>query len=282
MQVASSNAANITQAAISDATRILTERSIDLNQVGEAEARTIMSEEHKALGYRPPHGSLASAAQAAAAKHPQTDAHIDLDALKKAALDDAARIAAERGQPPPTESITAGINLDAVGEEEARKLMSAEHKALGYRPPPGSLAADAQAAAAKHPAGAVNGLPKPDPEALKQAAILDAARIAAQRGQVGNADVNVKTVTKDEAKELMSEEHKILGFRPPPDSLAAQAQSEVDKRDSQPMTKDIAAEIFSEEHKRLGHQPPSGTLASTAQSLADKNEQDDGGRTMQE
>ncbi|KAF9264518.1 hypothetical protein L218DRAFT_847335, partial [Marasmius fiardii PR-910] len=39
------------------------------------------------------------------------------------------------------------INLDNIGEAEARKIMSVEHKALGYRPPPGSLASEAQAAA---------------------------------------------------------------------------------------------------------------------------------------
>lgn len=42
--------------------------------------------------------------------------------------------------------------------EEARKLMSHEHRALGFRPPPGSLAAEAQAAAAKHAEG--NGKPR--------------------------------------------------------------------------------------------------------------------------
>ena len=51
--------------------------------------------------------------------------------------------------------------------------MSAEHKALGYRPPPGSLAATAQAEAAKHPTTSAN-IPEP---ALEQAAIQDAARI---------------------------------------------------------------------------------------------------------
>ena len=36
-----------------------------------AEARKIMSVEHKVLGFRPPHDSLAAAAQAAAARHPE-------------------------------------------------------------------------------------------------------------------------------------------------------------------------------------------------------------------
>jgi len=53
--------------------------------------------------------------------------------------------------------------------------MSEEHKALGYRPPPGSLAAEAQAAAAKHPG---NGEATVDPQVLQQAAIKDAARIS--------------------------------------------------------------------------------------------------------
>ena len=51
-----------------------------------------MSEEHKALGYRPPPGSLAAEAQAAAAKHPNSSAGIDAATLAKAALEDAKKI----------------------------------------------------------------------------------------------------------------------------------------------------------------------------------------------
>ena len=57
--------------------------------------------------------------------------------------------------------------------------MSAEHQALGYRPPPGSLAAEAQKAAAKHPEATLNV----DPIELRQAAQTDAARIEAERGE---------------------------------------------------------------------------------------------------
>ena len=57
-----------------------------------AEARKLMSEEHKALGYRPPQGSLAAAAQAAAAKHPNASAGLDPTTLAKAALEDARKI----------------------------------------------------------------------------------------------------------------------------------------------------------------------------------------------
>lgn len=49
---------------------------------------------------------------------------------------------------------------DQIDLVDARKLMSHEHRALGFRPPPGSLAAEAQAAAAKHPDGAVGGVNK--------------------------------------------------------------------------------------------------------------------------
>lgn len=51
-----------------------------------------MSEEHKALGYRPPPGSLAAEAQAAAAKHPHSSAGLDPTTLVKAALMDAKKI----------------------------------------------------------------------------------------------------------------------------------------------------------------------------------------------
>ncbi|KAF8917480.1 hypothetical protein CPB85DRAFT_1431396 [Mucidula mucida] len=142
-----------------------------------------MSLEHKALGYRPPPGSLASEAQAAAAKHPElTSSEVDASALREAALGDAARIETERGTSPPTKAITSGIDLDRIGLADARKLMSEEHKALGYRPPPGSLAADAQAAAAKHPHVTDQSI---DAHTLTVAALKDAARIASERGATG-------------------------------------------------------------------------------------------------
>ena len=63
--------------------------------------------------------------------------------------------------------------------------MSAEHKALGFRPPHGSLAAEAQAAAARHAEaekeqGEIQPRPaqsKVDMEKLKEAARVDALRI---------------------------------------------------------------------------------------------------------
>lgn len=59
--------------------------------------------------------------------------------------------------------------------------MSHEHRALGYRPPPGSLAADAQAAAARHPntssgPAAATRITLKD-EILREAAVRDAEKI---------------------------------------------------------------------------------------------------------
>lgn len=67
-----------------------------------------MSAEHKALGYRPPPGSLAAEAQAEAAKHPQTSASIGEELLAKAAVEDANKIKNERGEQ--------GVDLSAIGE----------------------------------------------------------------------------------------------------------------------------------------------------------------------
>ena len=71
-----------------------------------------MSLEHKALGYRPPPGSLAAEAQAQAAKHPQAGAQISEEAMRLAALADAEKIKQERSK--------AGVDLSTVGEGESR------------------------------------------------------------------------------------------------------------------------------------------------------------------
>ncbi len=53
-----------------------------------------MSEEHKILGFRPPHGSFAAEIQSMAAKHPEgkPGAEIDTGKLKEIARVDALRI----------------------------------------------------------------------------------------------------------------------------------------------------------------------------------------------
>ena len=162
-----------------------------------ADARVLMSHEHKALGFRPPPGSLAAEAQSAAARHPEGDGtHLDDNTLREIALRDAERIKADREL-----NIVGEINVGAVSKgaspsslshristnqcllfvmgmlarciEGASEIQSAEHEALGHRPPSGSLAAEAQSAAAQHPHGGTFD-PAADPGALE--AVKDAAR----------------------------------------------------------------------------------------------------------
>ncbi|KAJ8075067.1 hypothetical protein PM082_019394 [Marasmius tenuissimus] len=234
-----STAATLTEIAVQDAAKQFV-GSINLDHIGEAEARKIMSVEHKALGYRPPPGSLASEAQAAAAKHPNPPSpqlQVDAEILKKAALEDAAKIERERGDGASGSAhnggaakatIVDGVDLTVIGEADARKLMSEEHKALGYRPPPGSLAADAQSAAAKHPEGKASI----DQTVLQQAAIKDAARISSERrsGSRSPPKVDVETIAIDEQKKLQALESKLLESTK--GTIAAEAQSSVDKREN--------------------------------------------------
>lgn len=89
-------------------------------------------------------------------------------------------------------------DLDAYAHStaEARKLMS--DRALGYRPPPGPLAAMAQAAAAKHP-DASAGV---DPATLAQAALADAKRIAAERSSNDSASTDSSVSSPDPIAQL--------------------------------------------------------------------------------
>ncbi|KAK0207876.1 hypothetical protein DFS33DRAFT_1451074 [Desarmillaria ectypa] len=186
-------------------TRIAAECCLDLGNVGKNEARKIMSLQHKALGYRPPPGSLASEAQAAASKHPDgiSPSPPNTASLREAALKDAARIEGERGCSVPPKVVSRGIDLNRIGLADARKLMSEEHKALGYRPPPGSLAADAQAAATKHPEIKDYNI---DPHILTLAALKDAARIASERGATGAKFNTLSDEQIEEPPELKSED----------------------------------------------------------------------------
>ncbi|KAI0759161.1 hypothetical protein BC629DRAFT_1549979 [Irpex lacteus] len=289
----STNNPTLIHAAHDDASRF--GARVDLKNIGEAEARKLMSVQHKALGYRPPPGSLAAEAQAEAAKHPQASTSVSEDLLARAALDDAARIKNARG--------AEGIDLSAIGEVEARKLMSEEHKALGHRPPPESLAAQAQAAAAKHPQGAAAPTARPVTHDLRRAALEDATKVQSGGGATPQIDFNA--VGEAEARKLMSEEHKALGYRPPPGSLAASAQAAAAKHpeasasvdaavlakaalddakkiehEMQPtgaekvnletITTDEARTIQSEEQKTLGYRPPSDSIAAHAQRAVDK------------
>ena len=84
--------------------------------------------------------------------------------------------------------------------------MSAEHKALGFRPPPGSLAAEAQAEAAKHP----NTSLRISAEELRKAAIADAERIKGLRA--GTSELNLSTVGASKSISFILIEHRVLGL----------------------------------------------------------------------
>ena len=213
-----------TEIAAADAAKIEAQRLVDLNKVTPVDAKKLMSEEHKALGYRPPAGSRASLsllpllptnphppvaaeAQSKASKVDANGAVLDDETIRKAALSDAARIQLERGQPVPERSITGELDFDALSEADAKKLMSEEHKALGYRPPSDSLAAKAQAAAARHPQG--NGTTV-DARLLTEAAVRDAARISAERGTKSKtASPDLSNLTPEQVKQLESQERKM-------------------------------------------------------------------------
>jgi hypothetical protein len=192
-------------------------------QVGTADAAAIESAEHKALGYRPPPNSLSAAAKAAAVEHPDASSGASPTELAAAGRDDALRVKDEHagttasngsGGATPASAIESGVaalDLGDVGRDAAQTIQSAEQKALGYRPPAGSLAAEAQAAAAKHPDGAseTTALSKDE---LKEMAVTDAAAVELERrgGVVAETTVDVDALSAEEARKLQSEEHKMF------------------------------------------------------------------------
>lgn len=137
-------------------------------------------------------------------------------------------------------TLGASIDLATVGAKDAAAIESAEHKALGYRPPATSLSAAAHAAAAQHPeatsgasAGELQAAGRDDalriheergaatPGVEVQGGLTDAGTVAGVsleslgdaegEGKGGGVDVsvNLDTITKAEAKELQSEEQKM-------------------------------------------------------------------------
>ncbi|KAI0668896.1 hypothetical protein C8Q78DRAFT_1080773 [Trametes maxima] len=237
----------------SSASDIAKAAGIDLEAVSMAEARKIMSEEHKILGFRPPQGSFAAEVQSLAAKNPEGKpgaSTADTSKLKEIAREDALRILAERktstgadrdALPASAKHVNGGdkhvaparhsppipgVNLNKISATDARVLMSHEHRALGFRPPPGSLAAEAQSAAAKHPEG--DGTQLAD-ATLREIALRDAERIKADRELALVGEANVSAVDKAAAAAIASAEARALGHPPPAGSLAAAAQSAADK-----------------------------------------------------
>jgi len=124
------------------------------------------------VGKIPPVDAFAVEVQSTADKPPEskgttdmgiTIGTVDPQVLKAAALEDVNRIQME----------TLNIDLDKVGARDARIIMSEEHKTLGYRPPPDSLAAKVQRSSTKHPDSSL-GL---NAGTLREAARADAEKI---------------------------------------------------------------------------------------------------------
>ncbi|GJJ09208.1 hypothetical protein Clacol_003430 [Clathrus columnatus] len=172
--------------------------------------------------------------------------------------------------------------LNAAAAQDAKRY------GLGHRPPADSLASAAQAVADINEKLDVppSRMTRKEEARLEGAAAQDALRVQAEKGKYINVDVNPLSLSKDEAIQIQSEEHRMrvysLGYPPPAGSLAAQTQSLTDRLENastQPMTKDIASDLMSLEHHGMGY-TPSGSIAAEAQSKADKNENDGGNRTM--
>ncbi|KAK7540568.1 uncharacterized protein J3D65DRAFT_665332 [Phyllosticta citribraziliensis] len=88
-----------------------------------------------------------------------------------------------------------------VTKKDAARIESVEHKALGHRPPSGSVAAQVQAMADK---------------------VENFHKIADEIEE--KLRVSPSSVTKEDAQHVLSKEHKVLGHYPPKDSISAAAQ----------------------------------------------------------
>lgn len=102
-----------------------------------------MSEEHKILGFRPPHGSFAAEVQSVASKHPEGKpgtAPVDTTRLREIAREDALRILAERKTSPGAERDTASTSptkavhvQDGGGGAEAKHVAPTQARAHAPR-----------------------------------------------------------------------------------------------------------------------------------------------------
>jgi hypothetical protein len=310
--VTSTNTQNLAGAAALDAVRIEAQRAtdtisqltgsvgaIDLNKVGADDARKIMSAEHKALGYRPPPGSLAAEAQAAAAKHP--DAHLGVDAstLREAAVEDAARISSKRR--PSLEQAHPAIDLDKVGAGEpfiaeiltfsltlylVRRCAHVDvGRAQGARVPSSTWLVGGRSASCRceAPRFASRGRPR-NPSgsrtrgrrsysvrlvfhfflAYRLNPILSRERDPNVAPTVG-ASIDLATVGTADAATIESAEHSALGYRPPATSLAAAAKTaaaahpdasaDVDKKTLEDAGRDDAERVREERGQALPETP---------------------------
>jgi hypothetical protein len=158
--------------------------SIDLATVGASDASTLASAEHKALGYRPPPGSLAAVAQEAAAQHPDASAGVPADQLAEAGRDDAPRIKEERGDSEVPDFGPAAVETPGV-----------------------------EIVGGLNGAGTVGGVTL---DSVGQGEYMTSSRemvtVGAKRSRGADTGVNLDTITTAEARELQSEEQKMCVY----------------------------------------------------------------------
>ncbi|KAH8101305.1 hypothetical protein BXZ70DRAFT_1007681 [Cristinia sonorae] len=234
------------------------------DSIGQEEARKIMSEQHKTLGFRPPPDSLAAFAQLVATNHPIVVAPVALEVLRSAVKLDSERILlqrrSEKTAPVASTSnleqnsiapVPMVVDINTMNNADVRLLMSFTHRALGYRPPPGSLAANAQASVQQRSQKNLSGKQSPTlPESvLKEAASRDADRIrstvaAGGLSQPGaSTDSQENTTKKKKVKRLPKRRPRIAAKSSDPTSNSSQSVSGSDTQSppsSEPSTSSLS------------------------------------------
>ncbi|EPS95503.1 hypothetical protein FOMPIDRAFT_89233 [Fomitopsis schrenkii] len=139
------------------------------------------------------------------------------------------------------------IDVDKVGAVEARKLESEEHKALGYRPPPGSLASQAQSAAARNRGELTEPTRTPSSRMRRK---------SPARRRAGHPTLCGRHCRGQEAGVHAAAQHPEKSAGQDTAALIkAVEDSASDKREL-----DLVAEIQSEELETVGHLPETGSL----------------------
>ncbi|THH06313.1 hypothetical protein EW145_g4171 [Phellinidium pouzarii] len=238
--------------------------------------------------------SFAAASDAARFANDARTEHIEKGSkdVSLAAAQDASRLTAADPSIGPLRN-TALVNLEHITSKEAQIIESEEHRALGYKPPPESLAALAQSAAALNEQLSATSREERGSQptvVLKEAARADAAQLAVETCDAVGAipTVDLDSITKEEAALLQSEEQKrrVHFGNLPSGSLASVAQSVADRNltgnrvnggpagiDPNHLSQEEASRLMSEEHRRIGHNPPRNSLAAQAQSIVRSEQQ---------
>ncbi|KAF2146564.1 uncharacterized protein K452DRAFT_314819 [Aplosporella prunicola CBS 121167] len=145
----------------------------DPMHITHEDAARAQSAEQRALGHRPPHGSIAAQAQSQADK--VDNFHAVADPVQQEMKTDPSH----------------------VTSEEARHVLSAEHKALGHYPPKDSLSAEVQRLAAANERSAGTAIGTATNTDTKEA--TGTTDTTAKVSNTNNADTTVNTGTQTSA-----------------------------------------------------------------------------------